>query len=324
MATLISLIAGARPAPRIALAVLAAAIGMHSELVAAQAQPAPGVIQLLNQVEALQAEINRLRGQLEVVNNGLENAQKRQRDMYLDLDTRLRRFEQQSTDGHKADAASPELEARLKRLEQQAGAAPGREQGNVVELEARIKRLEQALSAPANIPPPVAGTAQGPAAPEPGPVAPVAPVKPTPPAVTAATPATSSAAPASPEQVAVRRAYDSAIAAYKAGDYQGAIATFDGIVKRFPRDALASNAQYWIGDSWFNLRDFRSAAAAQRVLIANYPESPKIPDALLNLGSSYAALGDASNARKTLEDLVARYPQSDAAEKGKARLARLK
>src|SRR5690349_7285254 len=54
----------------------------------------PGVIELMNQMEDLQSEINRLRGQLEVLSNGLENAQKRQRDMYLDLDTRMRRMEQ--------------------------------------------------------------------------------------------------------------------------------------------------------------------------------------------------------------------------------------
>ena len=44
---------------------------------------------------ARKAQTVKLRGQLEVLNNGLENAQKRQRDMYLDLDTRLRRIEQQ-------------------------------------------------------------------------------------------------------------------------------------------------------------------------------------------------------------------------------------
>ncbi|HYL17180.1 MAG TPA: tol-pal system protein YbgF, partial [Burkholderiales bacterium] len=126
------------------------------------------------------------------------------------------------------------------------------------------------------------------------------------------------------EQSAARKAYDSAFAAYRAGDYQGAIAAFEGIVKRHPRDPLAANAQYWIGDSWFNLRDFKSAAAAQQLLITNYPDSPKVPDALLNLGSVYAAMGDSANARKALEDLIARFPQTEAAEKGKARLARLK
>lgn len=54
---------------------------------------ARGQIELQNQIEALRADIARLRGQLEVITNDLEQAQKRQRDFYVDLDTRLRKFE---------------------------------------------------------------------------------------------------------------------------------------------------------------------------------------------------------------------------------------
>lgn len=267
----------------------------------------PGVIELMNQVEDLQAEINRLRGQLEVLSNGLENAQKRQRDMYLDLDTRVRRMEQSATTpAPRTEAPAPQpsdSEARAK------PATPS-------DSEARVKRVEQPATPAAavgNPPPPVTTTQTVPA-----PTAPTPPARPTPPA------ATTAAAPPAASDTHVRRAYDSGLAAYRSGDYQGAIAAFDGIVKRYPRDSLAPNAQYWIGDAWFNLRDFKSAASAQQMLITNYPDSPKVPDAMLNLGSAYAAQGDGASARRTWEDLVARFPQSDAAEKGRQRLARLK
>ena len=52
-----------------------------------------GVIELVRQIEALNAEIARLRGQLEVVANENQQIQKRQRDFYLDLDSRLKRLE---------------------------------------------------------------------------------------------------------------------------------------------------------------------------------------------------------------------------------------
>ena len=45
---------------------------------------------------------------------------------------------------------------------------------------------------------------------------------------------------------------------------------------------------------------------------------------MLNLSSAQIALGDSQAARKTLEDVVARYPQTDAAEKARQRLAKLK
>jgi tol-pal system protein YbgF len=52
-----------------------------------------GVIELVRQIEGLNAEIARLRGQLEVLGNENQQIQKRQRDFYLDLDSRLKRLE---------------------------------------------------------------------------------------------------------------------------------------------------------------------------------------------------------------------------------------
>jgi len=52
-----------------------------------------GVVELLRQLEAVNAELARLRGQLEVLANDNQQIQKRQRDFYLDLDSRMKRLE---------------------------------------------------------------------------------------------------------------------------------------------------------------------------------------------------------------------------------------
>lgn len=52
-----------------------------------------GQIELANQIEALKAEIAKLRGQIEVQTYDIEATQKRQKDFYVDLDTRLRNLE---------------------------------------------------------------------------------------------------------------------------------------------------------------------------------------------------------------------------------------
>ena len=52
-----------------------------------------GIIQLLNQIDQLNAEIAKLRGQVEVMSNLDEQLTRRQRDFYLDIDTRLRKLE---------------------------------------------------------------------------------------------------------------------------------------------------------------------------------------------------------------------------------------
>ena len=52
-----------------------------------------GLVELFNQIELLKADAARLRGQIEVLNFEQAEAQKRQRDLYVDLDTRLRKLE---------------------------------------------------------------------------------------------------------------------------------------------------------------------------------------------------------------------------------------
>lgn len=69
------------------------------------------LVDLAGQIEALKADIARVRGQVEVLLNQVETAEKRQKDLYLDIDTRLRKLEQprESTGDKSSDApASPE------------------------------------------------------------------------------------------------------------------------------------------------------------------------------------------------------------------------
>jgi len=52
-----------------------------------------GLADLATQIQLLQGDLAKLRGQIEVVTYELEQSQKRQRDLYVDLDTRLRKIE---------------------------------------------------------------------------------------------------------------------------------------------------------------------------------------------------------------------------------------
>ena len=52
------------------------------------------LLELSSQLEALRGDISRMRGQIEVLTNQVEVADKRQKDLYLDIDTRLRKLEQ--------------------------------------------------------------------------------------------------------------------------------------------------------------------------------------------------------------------------------------
>lgn len=234
---------------------------------------AQGLVEMLSTVEQIKADIAKLRGQLEVVTFELAEAQKRQRDLYVDLDTRMRKLET-------AAAAPPSP---------QAGASP----------------------APPGAPPTVPAVG--------GPVTPGAGAAP-PPAVGVTVPVPGSPAADAAAAAAEQREYDAALELFKRGDYAGAISAFGAFVRAHPRSALASSAQYWIGNAQFARKDFRAAIAAQRQLIAQYPDSAKVPDAMLNVASAQGELNENAAARRTLEDLIARYPSSEAAGKARQRL----
>jgi tol-pal system protein YbgF len=76
------------------------------ETAVAGATDRSAVLQLSSQIEALRADIARMRGQLEVVTNQIETADKRQRDLYLDIDTRIRKIEEAREQAAAAAAAA--------------------------------------------------------------------------------------------------------------------------------------------------------------------------------------------------------------------------
>jgi tol-pal system protein YbgF len=74
-------------------------------------QQAKAQLDLAGQIQHQADEISRLRGQIETLGYELETARKRQQDFYLDLDTRLRKFEAAATAN---PAATPENTANAK------------------------------------------------------------------------------------------------------------------------------------------------------------------------------------------------------------------
>jgi len=121
-----------------------------------------------------------------------------------------------------------------------------------------------------------------------------------------------------------QRAYDAALAYFKAGDYKNAGASFYDFTRRYPQSGLAPSAQYWLGNTYYAQRDFRNAITAQQVVVKNYPDNPKAADALLNMASCYMELKDKASAKKTLETLIAKYPNSPTAQTAQERLAAFK
>ena len=60
------------------------------------------ILDLAGQLDALRGDLARIRGQLEVLSNQAETAEKRQKDLYVDIDARLRKLEQAKEEQAKA------------------------------------------------------------------------------------------------------------------------------------------------------------------------------------------------------------------------------
>jgi tol-pal system protein YbgF len=117
--------------------------------------------------------------------------------------------------------------------------------------------------------------------------------------------------------------YDAAMAALRGGSYDRAIASFQEVVANYPTGDLASNAQFWIGESYYTKGDLENAIAAYRKVLSDWPLSRKAPDAMVKLGFSLSDLRRNGEARNMLEDVVRKYPGTPAAQLATDRLKRL-
>lgn len=210
-------------------------------------QQIKSMLDLQSQIDALNTEIRKLRGQNEETTHGLQDAEKRQKDFYVDLDTRLRHFES-------AEEAAKE-----------------------------------AVAAAAVAKPPVASVSVDPS--DPG-----------------------------PED----RAFESAYGLFKSGSQANAVKAFQEFLKKYPDSVHVPNANYWLGNAQFALKDYKGALDTYQGMLKDFPETPKSADVLYGIALCQQGLKRSISARKTLKQLVAKYPTSEAAAKAKKLLAAAK
>ena len=113
-------------------------------------------------------------------------------------------------------------------------------------------------------------------------------------------------------------AYDDAFAKLRAADYAGAATGFQGFLKAAPTNALAGNAQYWLGETYYVRSQYKDAAVAFAEGYQKYPKNTKAPDNLLKLAMSLGQLGSKDDACITLGELKKNYPNAAPTIKARA------
>jgi tol-pal system protein YbgF len=104
--------------------------------------------------------------------------------------------------------------------------------------------------------------------------------------------------------------YEKGHGALAQNDYAGAEVAFRQLIESYPKDPLAADAQYWIGESFYRRDQYKAAADAFLKGYKKYKSDDKAPETLLKLGMSLAALGQKDAACSTFGELKTKFPKA--------------
>lgn len=117
--------------------------------------------------------------------------------------------------------------------------------------------------------------------------------------------------------------YDAAFDLMKQGLYDRAIKAFRTFLTKYPDSGLADNAQYWVAEGNYVLRNYK-LALEEFTKVINDPQSSKTPDAMLKIGYVHYELGAYDKARKALGEVQKQYPGTSVARLAAVRLDKMK
>lgn len=106
--------------------------------------------------------------------------------------------------------------------------------------------------------------------------------------------------------------YEQGFGQIKKNDYAAAEKTFAKFMKSYPDHALAPNALYWLGESYYARKEYDKASRAFAEAYQKYPDGPKGADNLLKLGMSLAGKGEKDSACLALGQIKVKYPNGPA------------
>jgi tol-pal system protein YbgF len=104
--------------------------------------------------------------------------------------------------------------------------------------------------------------------------------------------------------------YRVAMETYRSGQYDQAEKQFRALLAKNPGVKLASDATFYLGETFLQRARPREAAEQYLKVSTDYAKSPRAPEAMLRLGQSLAALGNNDQACATFGEIGRRYPTS--------------
>jgi tol-pal system protein YbgF len=119
-----------------------------------------------------------------------------------------------------------------------------------------------------------------------------------------------------------KQLYETAYGYLMQRDYGAAQSAFEEFLNRYPKDSLAGNAQYWLGEAHFVRGEYKAAAGAFLKGYQNYAANARAADSLLKLAMSLDRLGQKDAACTSFAELSTRFPNAPDNVKSRAKTER--
>jgi tol-pal system protein YbgF len=116
--------------------------------------------------------------------------------------------------------------------------------------------------------------------------------------------------------------YKLALQALRGQQYDKAVQQFRSFQRKYPTSAMADDAQYWIGESYFTQKDYNRAILEFNDVL-RYRRGNRVPAALLRQAQAFLEIGDRTDARLILQKVVNDHPNSEQAREAKELLPTL-
>lgn len=116
--------------------------------------------------------------------------------------------------------------------------------------------------------------------------------------------------------------YRKAITSYFQFDYTEAIELFSQFLKENPNHNFADNAQYWIGDSYFMLRNYQKSIEELRKVLS-FANNEKHGDTYLRIGLCYLELHNNDQAGHYLDQVMIHFRETNQARRASQILAKI-
>lgn len=102
--------------------------------------------------------------------------------------------------------------------------------------------------------------------------------------------------------------YEQGIAKINAEEYKDAATTLKQFLATYPKSSLAENAQFWIGQSFYSMRDFSASISEFQKVVGKYPNGGKVTAALLKQGYAFYEMQSFDESKAFLTKLAAKFP----------------